>query len=726
MKHLLGVSMAVILGGVAAAPASAADGPPVAQPRPVVDEYFGTKVTDPYRYFENLSDPEVKAWVKGQAEYAHRVLSAIPGRDALLERIRELDEGAPYRLSVVRRWPNGDLHYLKRLSTENLDKLYFRDAKTGHERLLVDPELLHTADGKHFSLAFVRPSPDGRYVAYGLAAAGSEQTVLHVLDSTSGKNLPDTIDRMEEAYLEPCWLPDGQSFVYSRRRKLPADAPDTESYQRTYSCLHHLGTDPEQDARIFSMEVSPTTPMSAVDFPAVAVFPGSAFAIGQIKHGDTNELTLYAAPVESLTQKHVPWKMICDVADEVEGFAVRGGEIYLLTAKDSPRYKVVRTSLAEPGFSAAPTVIPMGTAVIKSIAIAKDALYCALLEGGAFKAARLPLAAGAKLETIELPAGAASGYPFATNPEIDGALVGTASWTRGGKIYSFDPGKRALTETDLRPPGKFDDVPGYEVAEVQVVSHDGVRVPLSILYKSGIKLDGSHPTLVDGYGAYGMSMSAHFDPAHLAWLERGGVLAFAHVRGGGDFGKEWHLAGRKSTKPNTWKDFIACCEYLVKAGYTSPAKLAGEGGSAGGVLIGRSITERPDLFAAAIINVGLSDALRMETTANGVPNIQEFGTVKTREGFDGLFAMSAYAHVKDGEKYPAVLLTHGINDPRVEPWESAKMTARLQAATASGKPVLFRVDYDAGHGIGSTRKQRQEERADEWAFLLWQMGDTYR
>jgi prolyl oligopeptidase len=221
-----------------------------------------------------------------------------------------------------------------------------------------------------------------------------------------------------------------------------------------------------------------------------------------------------------------------------------------------------------------------------------------------------------------------------------------------------------------------------------------------------------------------MTMPPHFDPVSLAWLERGGVLAFAHVRGGGDFGKEWHLAGQKATKPNTWKDFIACCEYLVQKGYTTPAKLAGQGGSAGGVLIGRAITDRPDLFAAALINVGCTDAIRFETTANGVPNIQEFGTVATRAGFEGLLEMSAYAHVKDGVKYPAVLLTHGINDPRVEPWQSAKMAARLQAATASDKPVLLRVDYDAGHGIGSTKTQRQELRADEWAFLLWQMGEA--
>jgi prolyl oligopeptidase len=215
-------------------------------------------------------------------------------------------------------------------------------------------------------------------------------------------------------------------------------------------------------------------------------------------------------------------------------------------------------------------------------------------------------------------------------------------------------------------------------------------------------------------------MYVHFDPKNLAWLERGGVLAIAHVRGGGEFGKQWHLAGRMGTKPNTWKDFIACGEYLVRERYTSPAKLCGEGTSAGGILIGRAITERPDLFAAALVRVGCTDTLRAETTTNGVPNIQEFGSVVTKDGFDALYEMSPYAHVKPGTAYPAVIVTHGLNHPRVEPWMSAKLTARLQACTTSGKPVLFRVEAKAGHGIGSTKSQRQEQLADEWSFLLWQ------
>jgi prolyl oligopeptidase len=302
-------------------------------------------------------------------------------------------------------------------------------------------------------------------------------------------------------------------------------------------------------------------------------------------------------------------------------------------------------------------------------------------------------------------------------------LLSTNAWTRAGKTWRYEPATRRFADTRLNPAGRYDDVPGYAAVEVEVTSHDGVKVPLSILYKKGVKRDGSNPTLLSGYGSYGISQNVSFSPTRLAWLEKGGVLAIAHVRGGGELGQEWHEAGQKANKPNTWKDFIACGEYLVKEGWTSPARLAGQGGSAGGITVGRAITERPDLFAAALVDVGALDAVRGETTMNGVPNIMEFGTVKKEDEFRALLEMSAYHHVKDGVKYPAVLLSHGINDPRVEPWMSAKMTARLQAATASGRPVLFRVDYRAGHGIGSTRAQQQRALADKYAFLLWQMDE---
>jgi prolyl oligopeptidase len=692
--------------------------PPAAPVRDAVDEHWGVTVHDPYRYMENLDDPEVQKWFKGQADYAHTVLSQIQGRDALLDRLKELDSSKPFRIYAITRKADGSLFYKKRLAGENLPKLY-RRSQDGEEKLLVDPEVIEGSDGLHVSIEAYKPSPDGRYVVYGLALGGSEETTLHSMNVETGEKFPETIDRIETAYNKPNWLPDGSGFTYARRQELPPDAPETEIYKNTKTYLHKLGDDPEKDPVVFAKGVSKSVKMLDVDFPSIYIPAGSEYAIGKIKHGDTNEITLYTTLIKNLTRKKISWKKICDASHEVEDYAVNGETIYLLTAKDAPSYKVVKTSLAKPGFAKAEVVIPESEMVIQYIISTADALYAGVLDGGFNRILRIGHDSAGPAETLALPADAA-GYISAAPPDMKGILVYASNWTKGSLIYAYDPDLQEYTDTGLLPQGAFDDVPGFVSKEVKVESHDGVMVPMSILHKKGLAMDGINPTLLSGYGSYGSTSGVFFSATRLAWLEMGGVYAIAHVRGGGAYGKEWHLAGRMLNKPNTWKDFIACAEYLIEKRYTSKGRIAGQGGSAGGITIGRAITERPDLFNAAIINVGMLDAVRAETTTNGVPNIKEFGTVTEEDGFRGLHAMSAYHHVKDGTPYPAVILTHGINDPRVDPWMSAKMTARLLAATSSERPVLFRVDYDAGHGHGSTRDQYLEQLADTWSFLLWQ------
>ncbi|HEY1629286.1 MAG TPA: prolyl oligopeptidase family serine peptidase, partial [Tepidisphaeraceae bacterium] len=280
-----------------------------------------------------------------------------------------------------------------------------------------------------------------------------------------------------------------------------------------------------------------------------------------------------------------------------------------------------------------------------------------------------------------------------------------------------------VNPTNLRPPGPYDNLDDLISEEVEAKSYDDTPVPLSISHKKGIKFDGSNPTILYAYGAYGMTEDPGFGGTWLTWMQHGGIFAVAHVRGGGERGEEWHLAGYKLTKPNTWRDLIFCAQYLVDRKYTSPAKLGIMGGSAGGITIGRALTERPDLFAAAVPEVGCLNTLRAEFSPNGPPNIPEFGTVTTQEGFEDLLAMDAYHHVHDGWKYPATLITTGSNDPRVASWIPAKFAARLEAANASDKPILLRVDYQGGHGIGESKQQAMEESADEFAFFMWQFGE---
>jgi prolyl oligopeptidase len=694
--------------------------PPVAPVKPVTDTFYGTKVTDDYRYMEDLKNPEVQSWIKAQADYAAAVLKSIPGRNRLFKRIRELDGGRPYRIFYIIREADGTMYYLKTLASENVGKLYTRRGTQGSEKLLVDPEKRNATPKEHHTLQFYNPSHDGRYVVYGLQKSGAEKTTLYVLDTTTGKDLPDSIDRIDPWYSDPKWLPDGKSFVYSRLQKTTPEMPPTEIWNNTCAYLHVLGESPDQDRLLLSYGQFPQVRIALTDFPSVWVMKGSPFCVAQIKHGDQSELSLYSAPVEALVRPGPPWVRICDVPDSVSDFSVMGDYVYLVTAKGAPRYKLVRTLLASPDFRRSQTVVPPGVSVVEYAAPAKDALYVGVSDAGYSRILRVDYTT-LKSEALALP-NRGSGYVISGSREIPGVLTTSMTWTSAGGIDEYDPVKKSFTDTHLRPAGKFDNIPGYESEEVMVKSHDGVSVPLSIVHKSGIAFDGSNPTLLEGYGSYGYSSPVYFSVTRLAWLERGGVFAVAHVRGGGEYGKQWHLAGQKLNKPNTWKDFIACAQYLIEKKYTSPQRLAGQGGSAGGILIGRAITERPDLFGAAVINVGDMDMIRAETTTNGVPNIPEFGSTKTEKGFRGLYEMSALHHVRDGARYPAVLLTHGINDPRVDPWNSAKMTARLQAASASGKPVLFRVDYESGHGIGSTKTQNQQELADEMAFLFRQLG----
>lgn len=702
-------------------------GPPEAPVRTVVDEYYGIRVEDPYRYMENLQDPEVLGWIEAQAAYTDSVLNMIPGRDELALRIEELDAGSPYRISSIKRLPNGLLFYEKQAATDNLAKLCVRDSLNGEERVLIDPTGKETPTGGHYSISFHQPSPDGRRVIYGLAPSGSEETILYVFDVATMTNLPDSIDRLETAYTDPQWLSDGSGFFYWRRRALDPEAPATEIYKRTRAYLHLLGNDIDDDQLVMGIDQWEDVDLDPIDFPSIIVTPGSEYVVAKIKHGDSNQLTLYAAPFGQLLTGIMndmnPWKMVCDVADSVTDFSVHQDRIYLLTSRKAPRFKLVKSSLASPDYTTATTVIPPGATVLDYIKGAKDALYVGIRRNGVRQVVRVEYGDSPGIHMLELPDSTMSAVVASASHATDGVYLNTTSWVKGGVTLAYEPSTGQFFDTGLNPAGKYDQLPGYVAREVLVESHDGTMIPLSIIHRENIELDGSNPTLLSGYGSYGSSRNAYYDPKRIAWLERGGIIAVAHVRGGGEYGQEWHLAGQMVTKPNTWKDFIACGEYLIDKGYTAPDKLAGEGGSAGGILIGRSITERPDLFAAALINVGSLDMIRMEHTTNGVPNIKEFGTVGIEEQFHALLKMSSYHHVEDGVAYPAVLLSHGINDPRVEPWMSAKMTARLQAATSSERPVLLRVDFQAGHGIGSTKEQKHMSLADRWAFLLWQFGE---
>ena len=690
----------------------AQSGPPPTERHAVTETFFGTTVTDPYRWLERWQDGKGAEWLKAQDTYTRTRLAAIPGRDKFLARVKEVDTASTSVRNV--QVYGGKIFYLKADPGADNVKLYVKEGAA--ERLLLDPELL-SKDGVHYSIDYFVPSLDGKLVAYGISPGGSENSVIHVLETASGKQLADSIDRCRFGGIT--WLPDGETFFYNRLQKMTPDMPKTAFEQRSRVYLHELGRDPDKDPLVFGWNYSPHLKIDDNDFSFVLYSPTSPYLFGIVAHGTQNESTAYFAPFDELQSQPIAWKKLFDIDAAVTNFTVYKDDIYLVTHKNKPRYEIMRTSLKNPDVAHAPVVVPASEVVIQEIDAASDALYIRDLDGGIDRLRKLSFEG--KIESISAGQGQSTAE-ISVTPTEPGVLIHAVSWTTSPRWLKYDPETKAVTDTGIQAPIPI-DTSAYTADEVKAKSADGTLIPVSVIHQKNIVLDGSHPTHLVGYGAYGISYDAHFDPVWIAWLERGGVIAFAHVRGGGEYGEEWYRAGYKLSKQHTIDDFIAAAQYLIENKYTTRAKLSGEGTSAGGILIGGAITQRPDLFAGALIRVGCSNALRMEFTPNGPPNIAEFGSVTDPKGFKGLYAMDAYQHVKDGVAYPGVLLTAGINDPRVDPMQPAKMTARLQAATSSKRPVLLRVDYDAGHGMGSTRGQHDVEFADEMSFLLWQFGD---
>lgn len=719
LRRAFKFSVPALCAVLTAAPAFAQDRPPVAPVRPVVTDYFGTQVTDNYRYMEDLDKPEVQSWLRAQANYTRAKLDAIAGRKPLLDRIHSLLNADLRRGGFVQR---GDRYFYEVFEPgAPLPKLYYRDGLAGSEHLLVDPGALGKGTDTHYALDYFEPSWDGKLLAYGVSAGGSEKSVLHVMDVASGTLQAEAIDRTSDSQI--AWRPDNRSFFYLRYAKPEATTPANETLYNARTYLHRIGTntDGERDTAVFGRGVSPTLEVPEGQGTYLITSPQSPYAIAVANHNmDDNPSTVYVAPLASVAGAATPWKKIADVSDGTTQFYLHGQTLYLVSQHDAPRFRLLALPLARPDLKNASVLIPQASGVLTDVRLAQDALYVRYRDGAVSHLRRVSFD-GKESRAVPTPFEGNVGVPT-TDPQRNGALFGVRGWLESTRLMSYDPASDRAVDTGLNPPSSVDSS-DFEAHEVFATSYDGTRIPLSIIHRKGLALDGTHPTLLEGYGSYGVSLEPGFSPTSLAWMERGGVLAIAHVRGGGEYGEGWHLGGYQQTKLNTVFDFIACGQYLVDRGYTSPARLAGEGGSAGGITVGGALTWRPDLFGVILDLVGVSDALRSETEPNGPPNVVEFGSTKTEAGFHNLYAASAYQQVRQGVAYPAVLFSTGANDPRVAPWQMGKMAARVQAATSSQRPVLLKVDYDAGHGIGSSNAQRENELADLWSFTLWQMGD---
>ncbi|HSJ65469.1 MAG TPA: prolyl oligopeptidase family serine peptidase [Gemmatimonadaceae bacterium] len=708
---------AVLVGVASCAPGALLSAQPPSTPvRTVVDTLHGTAVADPYRWLESDSG-EVLDWFRTQGAHARRVLEALPGHAAVHARIREIGAAAPPTISLPYA-AGGRWFYTMRRAGEPVARGYVRDLSTGEERLVVDPV---AAAGTVATLASLRPSPDGSRVLYGLTSGGSERVELRVRDVASGRDVDGPIPRsMWDANQ---WSPDGAVFFYNQLRDLPPDAPPTERYRGVRVMRHRLGDAPSGDAEAFSAAA-----VGADDrlFPFIEIDARHGLAFGTLTTGVEPISAYYVAPIDEMVRGAPAWRRLFSRSDSVVAIAVNDSDLYALTLQGGTR--IVRTDLRAPDLTTAAVVLEGNGLAIRYLRAARDGLYAETFAGGRNGLVRIPW--GGKPASIPLPDGAsiaAAPAAFAgevrADPLMDGVFVTLSSWTAVPRSFQYHPSTDSLQELKLAQAGPFDRIDGLVVESVNAAGHDGVAIPLTVVRPAASARDGSTPLLLYGYGAYGMVDLPEFRAERRAWFEAGGAYAVCHVRGGGYHGAAWHSAGQKTTKPNTWLDFIACAEHLIRERYTRPDRLAAVGGSAGGITVGRAITERPELFAAAVIINGMLDAVRSEHTAGGAPNRVEFGSTASEEQFRALLAMSAVHHVRAGTNYPAVLVATSLNDARVAPWHSAKFTAALQAANVGSRPILLRVEEAAGHmSPGDSDEQLRGFLADFWSFLMNHTG----
>lgn len=711
---LLGAAGALALAGAAKAgcsdplaPIGAPQAPAPAPVKPVTETIWGRQVTDLYRGMESL-DPATLAWMRAEGRYTRAVLDAIKPRAELERKIAAFTGSFGFVEGYVSY--GGRAFYEERApGSDNFD-LLVRDG--AGVRKLVDVGALRAAHGgKPYAINYFLAAPDGSKVAVGVSEGGSEAALISVYDAASGKLIAGPLDRAE--FGATTWSNDSRRLYFIRLKQLQPGDPATEKYRDASLVRWDLKSEP---IAILGSKAGRGPAFNPDEIPVLGIQPGTRLAIAASINGVQNEQALWLAPEGQVDDPGVRWKPFVSRSDDVTGADSHGDEIFLLSHKNAPTFQVLAVRAGEPLSSAAVLVPAEGDRVIDSVHAAADALYVLARSGAYSHLLRVPYGSGAATE-IALPYKGHIGEAF-TDPRVAGITVDLESFVVPPAFFSFDPAKGSFADLGLGTHSSYDPS-RYLVRDLRARAEDGVEVPVSLITSRSAK--GPQVLILEAYGSYGISHLADFSPRMVSFLEAGGSYAYSHVRGGGELGEAWRLGGKDANKFHTWRDLIATAEYLIAEGATTRDKLFILGGSAGGITMGRAMEERPDLFAGVLDLVPAANTLRAEFSPNGPPNIPEFGTIKTEEGFRNLFMMDSIQHVKKGVCYPAIMITTGLNDPRVAPWEPAKMAAALQAS-GTANPVLLRIDAQAGHGIGSTKTQNDQLYADMYAFAFWRAG----
>ena len=692
--------------GVFSTNLTAADATLETPKKPVTDEYNGVKVEDDYQWLENDTDPAVKTWSDVQNQRTRAYIDKLPDRAAIEKQLTEWFAKTSPSYSGLMSRP-GTLFAMKFQPPKQQQMLVTLasadDPKS--EKMVLDPNAL---DAKGTTaIDWFEPSGDGKYVAISISKGGSEDGTLQIYETATGKSLPDSIGHVQypTAGGSAAWNADGSGIYYTRfPRKGERPDADLNFYQEIY--FHKLGTADTEDT--YSL---------GKDFPRIAEIKLEAsrdgkYILATVANGDGGDFAHY------LLGSDGNWKQITQFSDQIKAARLgRDHALYLLSRAGAPRGKILRFSIDNPELASATTILAQSDAVIQSIQVTGDALYVADVLGGPSQLRRFDL--DGRGETA-IPIPKISALSEMESLEDNSLLFRDVSYTEPAAWFHLKgngaPVRTALINTT---PVSFADI---EVTREFAPSKDGTKVPLNIIRRKGTKPDGNNPTLLYGYGGYGISMSPSFDFTRRVWFDRGGVFVVANIRGGGEFGEDWHKAGNLTKKQNVFDDFAAAADYVTKQKWTRPEKLAILGGSNGGLLMGAMLTQHPDLFRAVVSAVGIYDMLRVELAPNGAFNVTEFGTVKDPEEFKALYAYSPYHRVVDGTKYPSILMMTGANDGRVAPYHSRKMVARLDQANKSNNPILLRTSSSAGHGIGTALSERIKQLADEYSFLFAQLS----
>ncbi len=683
----------------------------------VLDTIWGKVIQDDYRWMEDLKDQRMIDWLKESSEYTNKQMDLIPGQDKLIAEFQSMDKLQTAVFSPLGK-VNGKYLYTKRLPGEQVRKLYYSPENSNKEILLFDPQ--QYIKGKTFNYS-AQMNNDGSIVLLNLSEAGSEIGDIRFIDVKSGKLLPDIIPHSTGIFSES----NKNEVMYWDFGTY--DVHDFKARMGMPYKLHVLGKPINSDITLVSSAKNTELKIPENVRPWIGTFKNSDFMILSLLSVENDQQTYYAK-VSELKNNKINWKTLSVKEDEIKRFYVNGNDLYFVTSKGNSKHKFLKTSFLNPEFSKAQLITEgNGDWNLPADMISQTKDYIAFT--------KTKNDVESKVEIYEMKTGKISNLPNtlpgniftfsfgSENAEDNEIILLNSGWNVPINFYGVNLENKKIQSTILTTSFNYPNLENFVYEEIEIPSHDGVMVPLSIMYdKTKLKKDGSNILRMSGYGSYGFGSVPAFSHNRIPLMQRGVVFAVAHVRGGGEKGNDWYLDGKKTNKPNTWKDFNACAEWLINNKYTSAAKLGITGASAGGILIGRAVTSRPDLYRVAIPKVGCMNALRMEYEPNGPINIPEFGTVTIEEEFYVLLEMDAFHHIEKGVKYPAQLITTGFNDPRVASNNPAKYAAKMQAENGSNNPIFLDVDYKAGHSGGSTLLEQHKQLAREYAFLLWQTG----